>query len=361
MMINFDELKITAGTALQADKWNNLVDRLKLEVPANLSDQEVVLSNEEKQRDFHLAAGANANNAALNVAVRSETVNVDRQLLSLHEGGAEIHGPLQVKTDSGYLEIGPKNADWAHFYTDRDKYYFNNEIRVDSGKIGSYNENLQLCTMGTARMTVETSGNVGIGTANPSQSLHVMGNRIRLQRANSSTKFVDMRTDGAANDITSYGGHLYLSCDGAGDMVVVNDQLRITNMPYGDFKNVQWNSSTGVLGYDNSSRRFKENIQDLKDNFEAILLAQPKTYTRPGSPDRQEIGFIAEDFHDLGLYPLVDYDEEGLPESLRYEKMGTYMIPVMRRQQERIGALEGEVSRLKEQLAEIRELFRATT
>ncbi|MCB0629046.1 MAG: tail fiber domain-containing protein [Saprospiraceae bacterium] len=360
-MINFDELKITAGTALQADKWNDLVDRLKLEVPANLDDQEVILTNEEKQRNFHIVAGEyNTATAALNIEVKSDTGNVDKRLASIHEFGMELNGPLKIETNFGYLDMGPKNNDWAHFYTDRDKYYFNKEIRVDSGKVGSYNENLNLCTGGTPRMTVETSGQVGIGTTSPTQQLHVMGNRIRLQRPGTS-KFVDIRTDGSANDITSYGGHLYLSCDGSGNMVVVNDQLRITNMPYGDFKNVQWNPTTGVLGYDNSSRRFKENIRDLDDNFEAILLAQPKTYTRPGSPGRQEIGFIAEDFHDLGLYPLVDYDEEGLPESLRYEKMGTYMIPVMRRQEERIEALEGEVKQLNEELVAIRELLGATT
>jgi len=38
------------------------------------------------------------------------------------------------------------------------------------------NQNLQLETSGSVRMTISSSGNVGIGTATPSASLHVQGN-----------------------------------------------------------------------------------------------------------------------------------------------------------------------------------------
>lgn len=352
-MINFDELKVASGTALQADKWNNLVDRLKLEVPANLNDKELVLRNAEKQKNFHLSADyLNPSTAALTISIRSDTNATNRRVVSVHENGVQVDKPLKVKTSYGYIDIGPKNPQWAHINTDRDKFYFNKEIRVDSGKIGSYNENLSLCTMGSTRMTIRTNGRVGIGTTAPAQQLHVVGGRIRLQKAGTS-KSIDMRTDGNENDISSHNADLYLSASGAGNRVVVNDQLEVKFMPFGNFKNVQWNSETGVLGYDNSSRRFKENIKDLEGNFEAILEAKPKTYTRPGTPDRIEIGFIAEEFHDLGLFPLIDYDKEGLPESLYYEKIATFMLPVMAKQKKQIKALEQEMEILKKKLFQV--------
>ena len=49
-----------------------------------------------------------------------------------------------MTTNSGYLELGPMNSGHAHIQTDRTNFYFNREIRVDSGVIGSYNEDLYL-------------------------------------------------------------------------------------------------------------------------------------------------------------------------------------------------------------------------
>ncbi|TFH47363.1 MAG: hypothetical protein E4G94_00265, partial [ANME-2 cluster archaeon] len=85
-------------------------------------------------------------------------------------------GALRISTGYGYVDVGPKNSGWSHFVTDRSKYYFNKEIRVTSGMIGSYAEDLSLCTSGTERIRVKRSnGYVGIGTNNPLAKLHVNG------------------------------------------------------------------------------------------------------------------------------------------------------------------------------------------
>ena len=99
---------------------------------------------------------------------------------------------------------------------------------------------------------------------------------------------------------------------------------------WGDHKNVQFNSSTKQLGYDNSSRRYKENIKQLSDDFSKILEVEPKTYTRPNVPNRWELGYIAEEFDDLGLNKLVQYDEEGRPDSINYIKMILYVLEVVK-------------------------------
>lgn len=43
------------------------------------------------------------------------------------------YSTLRVQTPSGYLAIGPVNTAYCHFYTDRDKYYFNKPIWVAGG------------------------------------------------------------------------------------------------------------------------------------------------------------------------------------------------------------------------------------
>src|SRR5690606_28923767 len=101
--------------------------------------------------------------------------------------------------------------------------------------------------------------------------------------------------------------------------------LHVSNVPFGDHRNAQIRSSDGQLFYDNSSRRYKENITPLEEDFSLILQAEPKTYTRPADPGRWELGYIAEEFHDLGLTRLVDYDEQDRPDGINYEKIVLYL------------------------------------
>ena len=51
---------------------------------------------------------------------------------------------LRNTTAFGTIQIGPGNASHAHLLTDRTNFYFNKELRVDTGIIGSHNEDLTL-------------------------------------------------------------------------------------------------------------------------------------------------------------------------------------------------------------------------
>lgn len=83
-------------------------------------------------------------------------------------------GAIRIRTTTGYVDIGSKNTNWAHFNTDRPRYYFDKEIRVNSGYIGSYDENLFLRTSGSTRLTIKNSnGDIGIGTTSPTAKLHI--------------------------------------------------------------------------------------------------------------------------------------------------------------------------------------------
>ena len=57
------------------------------------------------------------------------------------EGGSNS---VRLQTNSGYVDVGPHNASYSHFQTDRSRFYFNKELIVDTGIIRSYNEDLQL-------------------------------------------------------------------------------------------------------------------------------------------------------------------------------------------------------------------------
>ena len=58
-----------------------------------------------------------------------------------HHGHGSAH---QFITDYGYIQLGPGNANWGHIQTDRNKFYFNKQITVDSGVVSAYDEDLSL-------------------------------------------------------------------------------------------------------------------------------------------------------------------------------------------------------------------------
>jgi len=76
----------------------------------------------------------------------------------------------------GYIDIGPANSSWAHIYTDRPNFIFNQQVVTIGGGFASYdNADLILRTnTSTERMRIlNSNGNVGIATATPGAKLHV--------------------------------------------------------------------------------------------------------------------------------------------------------------------------------------------
>jgi len=129
--------------------------------------------------------------------------------------------------------------------------------------------------------------------------------------------------------------------------VYVTGTLQVQGVSSGDFADMQYNTATGQLFYDTSSRRFKENIEPLDTDFSRILEATPVQYTRPDAPERIEIGYIAEDMEALGLERLIGYDSEGQVETFNYEKMILYVVEVLKEQRREIIDLQNRLQSME--------------
>lgn len=113
-------------------------------------------------------------------------------------------GALRISTGSGYLDLGPQNSSWAHIYTDRPAIIFNTPVYSSAGKFSSYGTaNLTLQTGGVDRLIITNSGNVGIGTTNPTGTLTVYKSELPLFEVSNSLQklqimVVNNAWDGAA-------------------------------------------------------------------------------------------------------------------------------------------------------------------
>jgi len=192
----------------------------------------------------------------------------------LHEGSGNS---LRVTTNSGYIEVGSQNSSWAHFYTDRGRYYFNKEIVVDTGIIRSYNDDLQLDagydgavakniifrTGNAEKMRMDTAGSFGIGTNAPANTLHVQKDVddfiVKLENDGNSTSsdglWLDTRWNTASNTVlkvTSNSGsadYFYIKGDGNVGIGTASPNQKLT-VAGGKFDTVtamgtagQWSSS----------------------------------------------------------------------------------------------------------------------
>lgn len=107
---------------------------------------------------------------------------------------------------------------------------------------------------------------------------------------------------------------------------------------------VQYINVSGQMGYVPSSRRFKQDIVDAPDVKSAALAIQVVTFRyiqaveELGDDAALEWGVIAEDIHALGLNWLVDYDEDGKPLGVKYERLALAMIPVIQDHENRLKA-----------------------
>ncbi len=89
------------------------------------------------------------------------------------------------------------------------------------------------------------------------------------------------------------------------------------------------------LYYQSSSRKYKEDIEPFSADFKRLLDLEPKQYICKTGHDRN-IGFIAEELDSIGLYPLVNYAQDGTPNSIAYNMLPVYLVPIVKEHEQRL-------------------------
>lgn len=148
------------------------------------------------------------------------------------------------------------------------------------------------------------------------------------------------------------GGHIDLFGDNSHLAEFSDDsRIRIFGIHAGTGTAIVMDSNSKLVKQ-SSSRRYKTNIVELKDDFARILKLEPKRYSRLESTNVTEVGYIAEDLHALGLTDLVYYDNERRPDSIHYAQITIYLNEVAKAQQREIAELRNSNNKQAEKLAQ---------
>ena len=104
-------------------------------------------------------------------------------------------------------------------------------------------------------------------------------------------------------------------------------------------------SPLGRIYRSTSSIRYKKDVEDWEPGLAALQL-RPRSWVdkTPMNPDKPERlhGFIAEEVEKV-LPELVQYNEDGQPESLNYDRFSAAIIPVLQNLTKRIEDLEAQL------------------
>jgi hypothetical protein len=115
--------------------------------------------------------------------------------------------------------------------------------------------------------------------------------------------------------------------------------------------------SAGQLGTVSSSRRFKEDIEDMGDASRGLMRLRPVSfrYQKPFADDSKPIqyGLIAEEVAEV--YPdLVAHSADGQIETVKYQVLDAMLLNEVQRQQKQISTQAEQIRELQEQLRELK-------
>lgn len=244
------------------------------------------------------------------------TTSQTADYLRIKSDATQSVGDVLTLSSAGYLGIGTSttprlfsiagDTNVGARFTDTD----NNtrfDLRVEDFQafIGTQsNHDVRFITNGTSKMTIDTAGDVGIGTTSPLAKLDVWGD----------VSFTGLTTAGVS------GNALCLAAD---NELVVN---------------------TGAQTCTVSSQRFKNSIFELtpEKSAEIAALLEPKTFKYNGT-DEERIGLIAEEVEQVDDR-LIFREYNGAPRGVRYEDIVAVVLGALQHQQQQITALMGGVA-----------------
>ncbi len=227
-------------------------------------------------------------------------------------------------------------------------------------------------------MTVDTLGNVGIGTRGPLGKLHIVGGYVTSGLSGISNYMI-LGSGGTSPDAAQIiwgdntGWKLHFGTQVSGTFTPrmtivdtgnvgigtttpevkldVDGDIELDLLSTGSTVNVYavaGGSSGGsykLVRY-SSSQRYKKDIKDFNLGLDIVMKLQPREFTWKSTGER-DFGFIAEDAEKVNSF-LITY-LNGQPEAFRYSQYTAILTNAIKEQQEEIEKLQEKIEKLKDE------------
>jgi hypothetical protein len=145
-------------------------------------------------------------------------------------------------------------------------------------------------------------------------------------------------------DIRTADNHIVLS-DGDGNPRMffnANGNAHLTQVPSGAGTNaLRFNTGTGLITYDTSSARYKDNIRDSIYGLSHVMQMR-STQFEYKDDGRSDVGLVAEEL-DLIVPELVGKNKDGQPDSVSYDRMVSVLVKAIQELNAKVEALEAQL------------------
>ena len=237
-------------------------------------------------------------------------------------------------------------------YNNKALYIYNNgsELKLDAYDYAS-SVGLDVRIGGNGGKIILQGGNVGINTTSPNYKLDVNGD-INIPGTNKlvfnnepNSWFLQARTTASTANLGSGLKNLFYNGGGT------NEGIAFSGVGTGaasmEVRNdgrvwVKENLIVGGVITENSSIRYKDNIETVKDGLDIILSLRGVTYNKKQTGTK-ELGLIAEEVQSV-LPDVVIKDAEGKPDSVAYARIVAVLVEAVKELKQEINVLNGKLN-----------------
>ncbi|HRE77636.1 MAG TPA: tail fiber domain-containing protein [Flavobacterium sp.] len=349
----------------------NATDRLLVVGNAIDADNDDVVDNSERSNALVILKNGNT---GIGSSTPGERLHVAGRTL-LTNGFSATNAALLYQNNADYMFLGPQSGSSAN----GGAMALYGSTNASGGNAGGIDFNTN---SGLVRLT--SVGNLGVGTNNPLQKLHVSGpaglTAIRIGNTSltgtTSNVAIDFLRGGNANTdwrIFNIGANLTLG-NSADDLATINNLYQFQGsrfMPMtdatislGQTAN-RWNTLFASNGTINTSdEREKKNIQNLNYGLTTLMQLRPVSFEwKKDDGSGTKLGLIAQELQQVVPEVVRDWDweedEQGNRKKVASPILGVYysdLIPVLikatQEQQLVIEQQKEEINLLKQQLQE---------